>query len=545
MAKSLLLILSLSLVCPTAPIRAQTNSAASTDVSLLEKAFELEVAAQTDQDRAKAVATYATAAAAGDAYAHLRLGYLYETGDGVPQDYGLARQHYQAAVDAGLHGARVRLAICHLEGWGGPVDRPKFAQEIRRGAEAGDGLACRILAALYWTGIAVPKDQAESMRWLERAAQQGDAEAQLDLGVNLEAVQRRLVAKTNVELARTWYQQAAEQEYFSAMRAMARSLLSGEDRATQWPEARRWLELATEGGDPEAPFVQAICELLLPQAGPDGIDPARALLRTASTRGNPRATEVLQLELAGRTLREAARYVLETPFEERYMQNLANSAGEGDDVRPVPFRVVKPIYPQALSLSGVVGKATLEFIVDTKGRVRDIKVISTSHPLFAERGVEALHQWRFHPGKVKGRLVNVRIQLPLEFDLPKEELSGVDAFFSHAMGLAAGLGGQAELDTRDLRMAKALRPLTLPPEVVPLLPTDAACLMVLVLDKTGRPIRGHVLDSTPEIIGPLLLKAALTYTFEPRLSDGQPEASSVLLPFLTGKYAPPASPQNN
>lgn len=540
MAKTFLLTLTLCLTAPAISALAQVTPPAAPEVSLLEKAFDLDAAAQTDEARAQAAELYIAAAAAGDTFAQLRLGYLYETGDGVPQDYALARQQYQAAVDGGLNAARVRLAMCHLEGWGGPADRPAFAREITRGAEGGDPLAQRILASMYFAGIAVAKNQAEGVRWLEKAARQGDAEAQVDMGRSLEAVQRRVLARTNQNLARTWYEQAAEQEYFTAMRAMARSLLADHDRENHWPEARRWLELATEGGDAEAPFIQAICELLLPGGAPDRAESARTLLTTASTRGNPRATEVLQLELAGRTLVEAARYVMETPFEDRYMQNLAVNAQEGENVRPVPYRIVRPLFPRALSLTGVTGTVMLEFIIDTKGRVVKVAPKSSSHPLFTERAVEAIQQWRFHPGKVKGRLVNVRVNLPLEFQLEKETLNGIDDLFMNAVSLAEALGGQAERDTRDLRMAQPLTPLPTPPAVRALVAKDSACLFVLVLDEEGRPIRGHVLDANPKELGPPLLEIALKHRFEPRLINGKPVQSNVLLTFLTGRYAPPA-----
>src|SRR5687767_7924121 len=70
--------------------------------TLLERAFVLDAGRDAPRDAAAAAALYRSAADQGDALAHLRLGYLSETGDGVAQDYSAARRHYQAAVDAGL-----------------------------------------------------------------------------------------------------------------------------------------------------------------------------------------------------------------------------------------------------------------------------------------------------------------------------------------------------------------------------------------------------------------------------------------------------------
>jgi hypothetical protein len=47
----------------------------------------------------------------------------------------------------------------------------------------------------------------------------------------------------------------------------------------------------------------------------------------------------------------------------------------------------------------------------------------------------------------------------------------------------------------------------MPPAVRAMVPKDAACLLVLVLDEAGRPIRGHVLDANPKELGPSFWKS--------------------------------------
>ncbi len=60
--------------------------------SLLEQAFALDEGVSVPRDAKAAAALYRAAAdQEGDAFAMLRLGYLYETGDGVTQDYSVAR----------------------------------------------------------------------------------------------------------------------------------------------------------------------------------------------------------------------------------------------------------------------------------------------------------------------------------------------------------------------------------------------------------------------------------------------------------------------
>ncbi|MBW7933975.1 MAG: TonB family protein [Gemmatimonadaceae bacterium] len=52
----------------------------------------------------------------------------------------------------------------------------------------------------------------------------------------------------------------------------------------------------------------------------------------------------------------------------------------------------QPVYPPALRASGGEGEAILRFLVDTAGRVDPdaVRVISTTHPLFAEAATVAL-----------------------------------------------------------------------------------------------------------------------------------------------------------
>lgn len=532
---------------PIAPAVSTPNVAAPSQIqpppeTLLERAYALDSGEHQARDAKAAAALYQQAADAGDAFAHLRLGYLAEIGDGVPQDYGVARAHYEAAVAGGLNEARLRLAMCHLEGWGGPVDRAAFVREIRAAAEAGYPPAQRMLATMSFIGFAVPEDRAEGVKWLERAATLDDTAAQYRLGRQSERLSR-LALNSDAALARTWYQLSAEQEYRTSMRAMARTFLAGTRNNRNWELGHRWLLLATEHDDAEAPYILAITEVLHPDAPQRDLDQAHRWLELASQRGNPRATEVLQLEIAGRPLADAMRYVLTTPFDERYVQRAAAKAGDGPTRPPVIYRIVRPIYPQSLRLSETTGDVMVEFVVDTTGRVTDPKVIKSAHPLFAERAVEAVKQWRFYPGRKDDRLVRTRMRVPVHFTLEAEDMSGVDGLLRAARTRAERLGAEVEADAKDLRLAKPKTPLpkpTPPPNAKPGRPMRA--MLLLVLDPSGRPLRGHILDAEPKELGPTFLTLALAHEFEPRIENGEAIDSNVVLPFSSRGRVEPVAP---
>ncbi len=86
-------------------------------------------------------------------------------------------------------------------------------------------------------------------------------------------------------------------------------------------------------------------------------------------------------------------------------------------VRPIAVSRTAPTYPFALRRHGVQGEAVIEFIVTTKGNVVDAHVLRATEPEFGGAALAAVERWRFRPGKVEGRPVNVRMQVPIVFAL--------------------------------------------------------------------------------------------------------------------------------
>lgn len=492
--------------------------------SALERAYELDAGHTVKRNAAGAARLYAEAAAAGDAIAEVRLGYMSEIGDGVPQDYAAARAHYAAAAGAGLPDGHLHLAICYLEGWGGPADRAAFVREVQTAADLGDVNAARMMAGIYAVGVGVPRDSAVAMQWLERAAKAGDPYAQDRLGHHAEVQQVRQLMHDET-LARSWYQLSAEKDYTAGMRAMARTFLTGPKQDRNWELGHKWLEMAMDGGDAEAPYILALFEMLGTDA--PSHDEARALsyLKLASERGNEKATEVLQLHEAGKPLDAAFKYMLQVPFDERYVQRSLSAPLNQPTHPPAAYKIVRPVYPFSLRLSGVTGKVQVDFVVDTAGRVQRAHAVQSSHPLFAERAVRAVEQWRFYPAMKNGRVVNTHMQVPVIFQLEEEVVEGVDGLLKAAHNAAEILGGDVLADASDLVLARPTTKLAVPHGVDGQPLASARVMMLLVIDPMGTPVRGHVLDSQPKDAGPLVLDAALKGRFVPHAA-GTPGAVS-------------------
>jgi TPR repeat protein len=144
-----------------------------------------------------------------NADAQLRLGLLYQTGQGVPQDYA------QAAA------------------W------------IREAAEQGNAVAQNFLGFLYSTGQGVPQNYAEAAIWFRKAAAQGHASAQLNLG---RAYENGEGVPKNYSESYFWVKLAAEgkaknasQEELAALLEVIATHLTTAALSQAQEQAREWL----------------------------------------------------------------------------------------------------------------------------------------------------------------------------------------------------------------------------------------------------------------------------------------------------------------
>jgi protein TonB len=97
------------------------------------------------------------------------------------------------------------------------------------------------------------------------------------------------------------------------------------------------------------------------------------------------------------------------------------------DVGPRIVKQTKPSYPARAYQQGLHGVVTVEFVVDTNGRVRDPKVVSSKEAPGAEHAfatrelleeaVRTVREWRFEPARKNGRPVAVVARAPIGFTI--------------------------------------------------------------------------------------------------------------------------------
>lgn len=168
----------------------------SVEISPME-AFRSGAAALKSGDNDKAVTSLQYAAEKGHAPSQWKLGRMYASGDGVPQDDLKAFRYFSGI--ANLHAedspytpearfvasAFVSLGHYYTAGIGNVVrPDPSRAREMYQYAASyfGDPDAQYLLARIYLDGRGVSKDARMAARWLRLAANKGQHHAQASLG---------------------------------------------------------------------------------------------------------------------------------------------------------------------------------------------------------------------------------------------------------------------------------------------------------------------------------------------------------------------------
>ena len=79
-------------------------------------------------------------------------------------------------------------------------------------------------------------------------------------------------------------------------------------------------------------------------------------------------------------------------------------------------------YPEEAVRQGIQGRVLVDFVIDEKGHVTDVRAVKSSHPLLEEealRVIKASPDWK--PGRVRGKKVRSEVSLNVEFRLEKKK----------------------------------------------------------------------------------------------------------------------------
>lgn len=97
----------------------------------------------------------------------------------------------------------------------------------------------------------------------------------------------------------------------------------------------------------------------------------------------------------------------------------ADAVASGGEIRaPRPEHRVDPVYPADLRQAGVDGDVVVEATIGSDGIVRNARAIS-GDPRLQPLALAAVRQWRFRPGTMNGKPVDVLYRTTITFHLSK------------------------------------------------------------------------------------------------------------------------------
>lgn len=92
-----------------------------------------------------------------------------------------------------------------------------------------------------------------------------------------------------------------------------------------------------------------------------------------------------------------------------------------EPTEPVPPRVLRrtpPQYPKAARARGTTGRVVLQLLVDERGRVAEVRVLTSDPPgIFDEAATAAARGWLFEPGRDGDTRVQAWVRQTIRFEL--------------------------------------------------------------------------------------------------------------------------------
>ncbi|MCK4352630.1 energy transducer TonB [candidate division WOR-3 bacterium] len=87
------------------------------------------------------------------------------------------------------------------------------------------------------------------------------------------------------------------------------------------------------------------------------------------------------------------------------------------EVKPQLKLYVEPEYPELARKAEIEGTVYLELIIDTSGRVINVKVLQSLNELCDQAAMRAARKWKFSPAQQRDRPVCVKVHQPVRFRL--------------------------------------------------------------------------------------------------------------------------------
>jgi TonB family protein len=82
---------------------------------------------------------------------------------------------------------------------------------------------------------------------------------------------------------------------------------------------------------------------------------------------------------------------------------------------PLPLRAVEPQYPASLRQKGVRGKVVLSAMIESDGKVSQIRVMQSLNPVLDQKAKAAFSRWKFDPGLLNDKPIAMPVIVTVPF----------------------------------------------------------------------------------------------------------------------------------
>ena len=89
----------------------------------------------------------------------------------------------------------------------------------------------------------------------------------------------------------------------------------------------------------------------------------------------------------------------------------------GEVIAARVLRRVEPNYPTVMIRAKVPATVTLRCVIDRNGQIRDPEIVKSTHAAFNAAVLDAVRQWKFAPGSMRGQAVDTWFELTVRFDV--------------------------------------------------------------------------------------------------------------------------------
>jgi protein TonB len=89
----------------------------------------------------------------------------------------------------------------------------------------------------------------------------------------------------------------------------------------------------------------------------------------------------------------------------------------GDVLRPALTQMTEPLYPPNARDAGISGTVLLHGVINTSGKVNDLRVLGNPNRDLAQAAMDAVSEWTYRPSMLNGVPVAVPATISVDFRL--------------------------------------------------------------------------------------------------------------------------------